>query len=342
MTLLKISFIFLIVLFTVNSTAQKPVINILDSGKKTSLRGLSVVDDSVVWASGSNGKIARSTNGGKSFKWLTVQGYEKRDFRDIEAFDANTALIMAVAEPAIILKTKDGGKTWKKAFEDTTKGMFLDAMDFDNSSGIVVGDPIENKIYIAFTNNYGESWQKLAYKKNILYSTEGMFAASGTNVKLLSQENKSGLNEVLVTGGKKSRLFYKGSPFNLDIIQGEESQGANSVAINLTRDTIIVVGGDFKNDTSKKGNCDIISVHHDSVLHIKPITPPHGYRSCVEYITKDKLINCGTSGVDISNDGGMNWELISTKSFHVCKKAKQGNKLFLAGANGKIAILSYQ
>jgi len=40
---LKISFVFLIVLFTLNSIAQRPVINILDSGKKTSLRGLSVV-----------------------------------------------------------------------------------------------------------------------------------------------------------------------------------------------------------------------------------------------------------------------------------------------------------
>src|SRR6476469_5942863 len=142
MTLIKISCIFLIVLLALNATAQ-PVINILDSGKRTSLRGLSVVDDNIVWASGSNGTVARSTNGGKTFEWLTVQGYEQRDLRDIEAFDANTALIMAVAEPAIILKTKDGGKTWKKVFEDTTKGMFLDAMDFaEDRFGTVVGDPI--------------------------------------------------------------------------------------------------------------------------------------------------------------------------------------------------------
>src|SRR4029453_1654632 len=92
---------------------------------------------------------ARSTNGGKTFEWITVQGYEQRDFRDVEAFDANTALIMAVAEPAIILKTKDGGKTWKKVFEDTTKGMFLDAMDFaeDEKHGIVIGDPIKNYVF---------------------------------------------------------------------------------------------------------------------------------------------------------------------------------------------------
>jgi hypothetical protein len=36
----------------------------------------------------------------------------------------------------------------------------------------------------------------------------------------------------------------------------------------------------------------------------------------------------------------MNWEMISTQSFHVCQKAKKGNKVFLAGSNGKIAMLN--
>jgi photosystem II stability/assembly factor-like uncharacterized protein len=49
---------------------------------------------------------------------------------DIEGFDANTAVIMAVAEPAIILRTIDAGKTWKTVFSDSRPGMFLDAMDF--------------------------------------------------------------------------------------------------------------------------------------------------------------------------------------------------------------------
>lgn len=331
--------LFITVLFTFHLSAQKPVINLLDSGRKVSLRGLSVVDDNIIWASGSSGMVTRSTNGGKSFQWLAVKGYEQRDFRDIEAFDSNTALIMAIAEPAIILKTKDGGKTWKKVFEDTTKGMFLDAMDFKGATGIVVGDPIQNKIYCAITNDLGDSWQKLSDEKNIFYSTEGMFAASGTNVKLLSKENAEPQNAALITGGKKARLFYKGTSFNLDILHGEESQGANSMAINPENNTVIVVGGDFKNDTLRNDNCDIISVRHNNITQTKPHTPPHGYRSCVEYITKDKLITCGTSGVDISNDKGMNWELISTKSFNVCKKAKQGSKIFLAGANGKIATL---
>ncbi len=39
---------------------------------------------------------------------MQVKSFEKTDFRDIEAFDATTAIIMAIAEPAYILKTVDG------------------------------------------------------------------------------------------------------------------------------------------------------------------------------------------------------------------------------------------
>jgi len=344
MTLLKTILLFLIVSLTLNVSAQKPVINILDSGRKTSLRGLSVVDDNIVWASGSNGTIARSTNGGKSFEWLTVQGYEQRDFRDIEAFDANTALIMAVAEPAIILKTKDGGKTWKKVFEDTAKGMFLDAMDFaDDQNGVVVGDPIDNKMFLATTRNSGEYWEILKNINDTLSNGEAFFAASGTNLKFFLNKNKnSGLPSLFyISGGLKSNFYFDFLKEPLQIIQGKESTGANSISVDIKYKKGVIVGGDFANDKDATENCVLLNFQN-GIKFTVPHTPPHGYRSCVEYITKDKLITCGTSGVDISNDGGVNWELISTKSFHVCQKAKKGSKVFLAGGNGKIAQLLYK
>ena len=67
----------------------------LASGKTTSLRGLSVVDDTVAWASGSKGWTARSINGGKTWIWKQISGYENLDFRDIEAFSANRALLLS-------------------------------------------------------------------------------------------------------------------------------------------------------------------------------------------------------------------------------------------------------
>jgi photosystem II stability/assembly factor-like uncharacterized protein len=111
----KIFFIFLVlVAFPGLNLAQE--LKILTSGVSTSLRGLSVVDENIVWCSGSNGKVAKTTDGGKTFQWFTVQGNEQRDFRDIHAFDSATALIIAIDTPAIILKTKDGGRSCYNVF----------------------------------------------------------------------------------------------------------------------------------------------------------------------------------------------------------------------------------
>jgi hypothetical protein len=318
-----------------NIYAQNPIIRIIDTSKKVSIRGLSVVDNNTIWCSGSNGSVARSIDGGNTFIWQTVAGYEKRDFRDIEAFDANTAIIMGIAEPAIMLKTKDGGKTWNKVIEDSTKGMFLDAIDFDEKgNGIVIGDPINDTLFIAKTANYGDTW--LHPLEDMQASKEGMFASSGTNIKIITKGQKS--KYLYVTGGKKSKCgeLFK-NLISIPIIQGKESTGANS--IDVYKNSAVIVGGDFANDKDTTLNCVLVNLKAASPVFTKPQTSPHGYRSCVIYINKKTLVTCGTSGVDISYDGGKNWQLIATQSFHVVQKAKKGNAVYLAGSRGKIAKL---
>ena len=315
-------------------------IKVLTDSAKISLRGLSVVNDNVIWASGSKGQVARSTDGGKKFEWITVKGYEQRDFRDVEAFDANTALIMAVDSPAVILKTKDGGKSWKEVFRDNRKGMFLDAMAFTpDGHGIVVGDPIDGKLFIATTVNNGDKWLALRPEDNEYTVAEGeaFFASSGTNVKLGG--SKYELFICFATGGTDSRLFIDGSPAALKIIHGQGSQGANSVDVDPEMKKIIIVGGDYTKDTLTKNNIELFTMNGQQLLNAPVQTPPHGYRSCVAFLTSNVLITCGTSGVDVSTDGGLNWKLISNESFHVCAKAKTGSAVFLAGKDGRIAKL---
>ena len=317
--------------------AQK--IELLTSGTKTSIRGLSVVSNKIVWVSGSNGMVGKSLDAGKTWEWINVKGFEKKDFRDIEAFDAKTAIIMAVDEPAYILKTTDGGKNWKNVFTDSTKGMFLDAMEFWNiNSGIVLGDPIDGKFFIARTFDGGDHWQKIPFDKlPNADKGEACFASSGTNVRALDLDEAC-----FISGGLHSRIYIRDKRIDLPILQGQESTGANSVAIYDHKKLkggkqIVVVGGDFKMDTSSEKNC--VLTHDGGATWIAPTTPPHGYRSCVEFINKNELITCGTSGVDISTDGGMNWQSLSSESFHVCRKAKKGKSVFLAGTNGRIAKL---
>ena len=100
---------------------------------------------------------------------------------------------------------------------------------------------------------------------------------------------------------------------------------------------MIVVGGDFNADTSSTNNCFYTTNRGKNWK--APKQPPHGYRSCVEYLTDKKIITCGTSGVDISADGGENWKLIAKKGYHVVRKAKDGEAVYLAGGNGRIAKL---
>jgi photosystem II stability/assembly factor-like uncharacterized protein len=333
-------FIIIIGIFFLHTGVRAQQIQLLEKKGGISIRGMSVVNDQVVWVSGSGGAVAKSTDGGKTWRWFQVKGFEKNDFRDIEAFDEKTAVIMAVGEPAFILKTFNGGESWKVVYSDSSKGMFLDAMEFwDNGNGIAVGDPIDGNIYIARTDDFGNSWaSSLSNKMTPADKGEAMFASSGTNIRKLSN-----LEAVVVTGGTRSRLLIHEKWMDLPIIQGAESTGANSVAIwNVPprKLNIVIVGGDFKNDTSSSKNCTWST--DMGKRWNSPVVPPHGYRSCVEFITADRLLTCGTSGIDVSEDGGKNWRLISPESFHVCRKARSGKSVYLAGANGRIAKLDWQ
>src|SRR6185503_17307947 len=165
--------------------AQKPEVQLVTSGTNSSLRGLCVVNDNVIWVSGRNGTVGKSLNSGKKWNWMTVKGFENKEFQDIEAFDANTAIIMAVDSPAYILKTVDGGTTWKIVYENKTKGMFLDAIDFcDAANAIVVGDPINGKTFLAYSSDNGNTWTDFPDEKRPkVDSGEAFFAASGTNIR---------------------------------------------------------------------------------------------------------------------------------------------------------------
>ncbi len=324
-------------------SAQKPTVEVLTTGNKVSLRGLSVVNDHVVWVSGSAGTVGKSSNGGKNWKWMTVKGFEKTDFRDIEAFDGSTAVIMGIAEPAYILKTTDGGDSWKVVYENNTKGMFLDAMDFAGDQyGIVIGDPIGGKIFIAETFNGGDSWTELGLegKRPVADSGEAFFASSGTNIRLMIDKQF-----YAASGGTRSRLIQRFNATALPVIQGQETTGANSIDVfdngnGKGSNRMVVVGGDFKADTSSQKNCFITS--DGGKTWKAPKEPPHGYRSCVEYLSKDDLLSCGLTGVDYSFNGGKTWQWISKESFHVCRIAKLGTAIYLAGNNGKIGKIVWR
>ena len=345
--------LFAIFILCQNSFAQNSgnnSIKILTQKKGVSIRGMAVPNINTIWASGSKGSIALSVNGGTNFEWMQVPGYETRDFRSIHAWNEKEAIIVAVAAPAVILKTKDGGKSWYKVYENADTLMFLDAIHFkDASNGLIVGDPIANTIFLLSSNDKGEHWNQVPsnYFKTTLEKGEAFFASSGSNIGQLSKE------DFLVSGGMRSRLWINGSAMAIPIIQGGTSTGANSMAISPNGNNMMIVGGDFMKDTSRLQNAVGLKLmeapNSDQKWQSKRksswgvekfIGHPNGYRSGVEYITNSILIACGTSGVDISNDKGKSWDLISTESFHVVRKQPNTKAVFLAGSGGRIGYYS--
>ena len=322
--------------FSLVSVCAQTVV-VVEQGQKVSIRGLSMPSASVVWASGSNGMVAKSVDGGNTFRWMRVECYARRDFRDIEAFDSSTAIIMAIDTPAHILKTTDGGLTWKKVFEDARPGMFLDAMDFSGNNGVVIGDPINGKTFMAVSSDKGDSWKPIETKDKMM-DGEAFFASSGSNIKLLGTNRNA--KTLFVSGGMQSRMFFNGKAINLPLQSGRNSTGANGLALHPNQQQGIFIGGDFANDKRSDSAILLFSLYPQATFNY-PLTPLSGYKSAVVYLSKSTVLACGTSGVDLSVDGGLNWKKISDIGFHVAVSSPDGRYAIMAGGNGRIAKLLF-
>jgi photosystem II stability/assembly factor-like uncharacterized protein len=324
-----------------------PKVEVLREGINASFRGLSAPSDDIVWVSGSNGTVGKSTDGGNTWKWIKVAGYEQKDFRDIEAFDSLTAIIMAVDNPGIILKTTDGGVTWKKVFEKHREGMFLDAMDFRNSKeGICIGDPfyVSNAgrkfFYIIKTNDGGDTWTEVPLYQlpPTQEDKEAIFAASGTTIKFLDHPD---FEFAFVSGGSISNIYFIGRAgkqskvINIPINQGIESSGAFSLTTDGNK-KFYVAGGEYKAYWVAYDNF-YFSSDAGNKWKSASVAGPNGYRSCVVMIDDKTFIACGTNGVDVSFNECKEWKSVvsdgvkGTNGFNVAAKSKTGRTVYFAG-----------
>lgn len=316
--------------------AQTYTLRSLNENTKTSIRGLSVVTDKIAWVSGSNGSVGKTLDGGLTWQWIKPNGYEKLDFRDIEAFNENEAIIVNAGAPAYILKTVDGGKTWLETYKNVDTAIFLDGLGFwDKSRAIIFGDPINSKMKLLKTVNEGSLWLDISSNLAVpLTNGEAGFAASGTTIKTLP-----GGKTWIASGGTVSNIYFSpdyGSTwqiFSCPIWQGESTTGPFSIDFYNAR-IGVVVGGNYIKDKDNSNN--ILLTNDGGKTWSKPETPVKGFRSGVAYLDKNTLVATGTSGTDVSKDGGKNWKHISDLSFNSVQKAKKGKLILLAGNKGFI------
>ena len=145
-----------------------------------------------------------------------------------------------------------------------------------------------------------------------------------------------------MTGGSRSRLIeYTASSSIWDysalpIVSGKSSQGAFSLASTTNGSLRIFIGGDYANDKKTDSVASYLTSHSNL---IKTATQgPAGFQSCVEYISGETFLSTGTPGSNITTDGGKTWTKIDDASYNVCRKAKHGKLVILAGNGGKIGI----
>lgn len=328
-----LTFIFTILMFVSNATAQWQKV---DVETDASFRGLAVVSENVIWASGTGGTFVRSIDGGKSWKVGNVEGAEKLDFRDIEAFDENTAYVLSIGngENSRIYKTTDGGENWKLQFKNTDEKAFFDSIAFwDEKNGMAMSDPVDGK-YVLYRTTDGENWIKVStVNMPSVKSGEAAFAASGT---CIITEGKSRI--WLITGGMDARVFYskdRGNSWkvaNTPIVNGTAGSGIFSIAMQNKKRGVIV-GGNYEKPESNIDNLAYTLNGGKTWTSSKGLT---GYRSGVAFVDKNTIIAVGSSGSDLSNDGGKTWRNLDKENYNAVQSFGR-NATWAVGAKGLVA-----
>lgn len=332
-----------------------------DSHTTADLRGIDNVGGGVAWASGTNGTVLHTEDGGYLWQACSIPpGAEHLDFRGVQAFDANTAIVMSSGKGDLsrLYKTTDGCQTWKLVFTNPDKDGFWDAILLNrfDKDGYLLGDPVNGSFRFWTTDDKGETWQddwedsyskRTAWKGLRAFPEEGAFAASNSAL-FVDERYAIGF----VTGGPAGgRLFLgddinDGSRFhsvNLPLRAGSPSRGAFSIE-SRDWDGLVVVGGDYKKPDDSSGTA---AYSRDGGEHWHAAqTPPHGYRSSVAYDDDAKAwITVGPNGTDISTDDGKNWRALHPDpAMHDEPDAdKNWNALslpFVVGPHGRIGKLN--
>lgn len=313
---------------------------LLKAETTASFRGLSVVDDRVVWASGTRGTVIHSTDGGLTWKVDSIPGASTFDLRSIHASSDLVAHVAATA--GRIWRTIDGGKTWSLRFQASDTSMFLDALAFhDDRSGFALGDPQGGRFVLLATVDGGETWIPAppdSRTRPPAVEGEAAFAASGTSLVVRPPQFMW-----LGTGGSASHVIRWSDddaawiPVPSAIPAGGGSAGVFSVAF---ADDLhgVIVGGDYQRPDSSKGTAAFTV---DGGKTWQPATRfPRGYRSgvAVRRMNGGALVAVavGTTGSDISRDGGRTWSPLDGTAFNAIQFAPSG-VAFAVGARGRIA-----
>ncbi|WP_406864031.1 oxidoreductase [Streptomyces sp. HUAS MG47] len=323
--------------------AGRPGWQLTTTGTDARFRGLAAVSRDTAWAAGSKGTVLRTTDAGRSWRDVSPPGAAELQFRDIEAFDARRAVVLAIGEgeASRVFRTEDGGATWTESFRNTDPRAFYDCMTFfDRRHGLAMSDPVDGRFRILATRDGGRSWQVLpdAGMPAALPGEAG-FAAGGQCLV------SPGPRDVwLATGGAATaRVLHSGdrgltwTVAESGLPAGDPARGVFALAFR-DRAHGLAVGGDYRPDQASPRAA---AVTGDGGRNWRAATaPPPAYRSGVTWLPHSRAaaLAVGPTGTDLTTDGGRTWRTVDTGSYDTVDCTSDGG-CWASGEQGRIARL---
>jgi photosystem II stability/assembly factor-like uncharacterized protein len=314
------------------------------SGTNAEFRGLVATSASVVWASGTRGRVARTTDGGATWSVDSVPGASGLDFRAIAPRSDRLAWVISAGPAeqgqAQIFRTTDGAN-WVRQFTTAQTGVFLDAIAFwDDRHGIALSDPVGGKLFILATDDGGETWSQVPVDAAPpVLPGEAAFAASGTCLVVQGSSNVW----IGTGGGARARVFRstnRGRTWQVadtPLHAGNAASGIFSLAFSDSRHGV-AVGGEY---SKPKQEFDNVAVTDDGGATWRRARGPlpRGYMSAVAFVPASggrQLVAVGLGGTARSDDAGESWAMVDTVAYNSVTFAPSGDG-WAAGPRGRIA-----
>jgi photosystem II stability/assembly factor-like uncharacterized protein len=317
--------------------AGNPTIEAQDSGTTVRLRGISAVDADVAWASGREGTVLRTTDGGRHWVDVSVPDAKALDFRDVEGFDANTAVVLSIGpgDASRVYRTEDGGKTWSLALKNDDTRAFFDCMVFAGDKGWMLGDPVDGRYQIRETVDGGRTWT--LWDKGPEASTdEAAFAASGT---CIARNARNAL--VIVGGGAAARLqvFLDDQWRAFDAHMPHRIPAAGVFSATPMGNGVLLVGGDFEHEA--EGSASRAAFVPDG-MSVESLPAPRGYRSGATCFSASLCIAVGPTGIDALDapaTGTPKWTPLSNTGYDAIDRS--GMTAWASGDKGRITRITF-
>lgn len=307
------------------------------------LRGLSAVGRDTAWVSGTGGTVLRTTDGGASWRNVSPPGAADLQFRDIEAFDARRAVVLAIGEgeASRVYRTDDGGTTWTESFRNTDAKAFYDCLTFfDHRHGLAMSDPVDGKFRILSTGDGGRTWKVLPSDgMPAALDGEAGFAASGQCLVA------SGPRDAWLAtgGGARARVLHSAdrgltwTAADTPIPADDPARGVFALAFR-DRTHGLAVGGDYRADQPSPQAAARTS-DGGRTWQSTTASPP-AYRSGVTWLphSRTAALAVGPTGTDLTTDGGRTWRTVDTGSYDTVDCAPDLG-CWAAGETGRVARL---